>query len=282
LNGLITITGTVGGILSGSLALISDAIHNLSDTFALLLAFIADKVGKRKPNEKLTFGYKRFEILAAFINASLLTAISIYLIYAAIMRMMQPTEVHSSLMLIIAIIGLVGNLVSMIFLQKVAKISLNLRAAYLHLLGDTMSSVAVIAGALLIKFLHFLWIDPFLTLIICLVILWQAYRILRESVEILMQSTPGSLDLDEVRKLLESIPMIRNVHHVHCWQMQDHDILFEAHLEISRDITLGESKAILANAEKMLMEHFGITHTTFQLEYGFCDDASMIMHKMKR
>ncbi|MEI7662631.1 MAG: cation diffusion facilitator family transporter, partial [Bacteroidota bacterium] len=227
LNGLITLAEIAGGILSNSLALVSDAIHNLSDTLALALAWAANRFGERKPDARRTFGYKRFEILSAFINASVLTGISIYLVYEAILRFMHPEPVKPGLMLIIAVVGLSGNLISMLFLHRDSKGSLNVRAAYVHLLGDTFSSVAVITGAIVIFYARISWIDPMLTMIISLVIMLQAYRILRESTGILMQSTPRELDLEEIRLLVEKHPMIRNIHHVHCWQLQDHDILFE-------------------------------------------------------
>ena len=276
LNGLITIVEIAGGILSNSLALISDAIHNLSDTLALMLAWVASKVGTRKPDQKRTFGYKRFEILSAFINASVLTAISIYLVYEAIQRFLHPEPVRSALMLVVASIGLLANLASMLFLHRDSKKSLNVKAAYVHLLGDTLSSVAVIGGALLIYFTQIIWIDPLLTIIISLVIMVQAWQILRESVDILMQSTPRELDLSEIKNHLEKHPLIRNIHHVHCWQLQDHDILFEAHVETSRDMMLSESCQLVTEIEQKLKVEFHITHTTLQVEFEVCGDREMI------
>jgi cobalt-zinc-cadmium efflux system protein len=276
LNGLITLVEIFGGIFSNSLALISDAIHNLSDTLALILAWLANNVSGRKPNARRTFGYKRFEILSAFINASVLSAISIYLVYEAILRFIHPEPVRSGLMLIIAVIGLSANLVSMLFLHRDSNKSLNIKAAYVHLLGDTLSSVAVIGGAILIYYTKVLWIDPLLTLIISIVIIIQAYKILRESVDILMQSTPENLNLDEIRILLEKHPMIKNIHHVHCWRLQDHDILFEAHIETSEDLMLSDSNKLLKNIEDILKQKFHITHTTLQVEFDACGDKAMI------
>lgn len=276
LNALITLVEILGGVFSNSLALISDAVHNLSDTLALVLAWIAIKVGIRKPDVRRTFGYKRLEILSAFINASLLTALSLYLIYQAIQRFLHPEPVQSGLMMIVALIGLAANLASMLFLHRDSRKSLNIKAAYLHLLGDTLSSVAVVGGAVLIHFIHQVWIDPLLTVIISIVIIFQAYRILRETVSILMQSTPVHLDLEEIKKVLENHPLVSNIHHVHCWQIQDHDILFEAHIEILEDIPLSESGRLLAEIEHLLLEHFQITHTTLQIEYCYCDDKELI------
>jgi cobalt-zinc-cadmium efflux system protein len=276
LNGFITLVEIAGGIFSNSLALISDAIHNLSDTLALILAWIANKVGVREPDAKRTFGYKRFEILSAFINASVLTAISLYLIYEAFVRFLHPEPIKSGLMLIIAVIGLFANLFSMIFLHRDSKKSLNIKAAYVHLLGDTLSSVAVIVGAILIYYTRVVWIDPLLTLVISMVIIVQAYKILHESVDILMQSSPRNLNLEEIKTHLEKHPLIQNIHHVHCWQLQDHDVLFEAHIETSKDLLLSESGALVAEIEELLREKFHITHTTFQVEFDVCEDKAMI------
>jgi cobalt-zinc-cadmium efflux system protein len=276
LNGLITIAEIAGGILSNSLALISDAIHNLSDTLALMLAWVAHKVGERKPDTRRTFGYKRFEILSAFINASILTGISLYLVYEAILRLLHPEPVKSALMLVIAVIGLLGNLFSMLFLHRDSKGSLNVKAAYLHLLGDTISSVAVIGGAVVIYYTKIVWIDPLLTMIISIVIIVQAYRILKTSLGILMQSTPRDIDLDAIKTLLEKDPRIRNIHHVHCWQLQDNDILFEAHIGTAEDMLVSDSNKLMADIEQLLRENFQVTHTTLQIEYESCADTSMI------
>ncbi|MCX6304562.1 MAG: cation diffusion facilitator family transporter [Bacteroidetes bacterium] len=276
LNGLITLVEIAGGILSNSLALISDAIHNLSDTLALILAWLAGKAGARKPDQKRTYGYIRFEILSAFINASVLTVISLYLIYEALQRFLHPEPVRPVLMLIVASIGLAANLASVLFLHRDSKNSLNVKAAYIHLLGDTLSSVAVIAGGLLMYFTGFLWVDPLLTMIISTVIMVQAYQILRESVEILMQSTPREIDLSEIKTLLEKHPLIQNIHHVHCWQLQDHDIHFEAHIETTRDMPLSESCKLVSEVERQLEEKYHIHHTTLQIEFEVCGDKEMI------
>ena len=276
LNAMITLIEILGGILSNSLALVSDAIHNLSDTLALALAWLANRVGKRKPDARHTFGYQRIEILSAFINASILTAVSVYLIYEAIIRFLHPEPVKSGLMFIIAMFGLFANLISMLFLHRDSKHSMNIKAAYLHLLGDTLSSVAVVGGAILIRYTGIQWIDPGLTLIISIIIIRQAYLILRESTDILMQSTPGHLNLEDVKTLLEKHPLVRNVHHIHCWQLQDRKVHFEAHLETCLDMKLSDSGELRAEIETMLHDHFKINHVTLQIEYDMCDDRDMI------
>ena len=276
LNGLITLVEFTGGILSNSLALVSDAIHNLSDTLALFMAWIAHRIGKRRPDHRRTFGYQRFGILSAFINASVLSGVSIYLIYEAVLRFLEPEPVKSNLMLVIALTGLVANLLSMLFLHRDSKQSLNVRAAYLHLLGDTLSSVGVVAGAILMHYLPIYWIDPLLTVVISVVIIRQAYGILRASVEILMQSTPPHIDLEEICKCIGQIEQVRNLHHVHCWQLQDQDVLFEAHVETRRDMPVSESGQLRSEIERVLREQFGITHATLQVEFEHCEDTSLI------
>jgi len=275
-NALITIVQIAGGILSNSLALISDAIHNLSDTLALVLAWIANKVSKRKPDSRRTFGYQRFEILSAFVNASALTGVSIYLIYTAIVRLLHPQQITAGLMFYIAMFGLIGNLLSMLFLHRDSKHNLNVKAAYLHLLGDTLSSVAVVIGAIVIHFTVLTWIDPALTLIISMVIIKQAYQILRESVDILMQSTPAHLDLEEIKSRIEKNTRVCNVHHVHCWQLQDGQVHFEAHIEASSDMPVSESGKLAGQIKDQLWEQFAISHTTLQIEYRCCDDTDLI------
>ncbi|MDD4604515.1 MAG: cation diffusion facilitator family transporter [Bacteroidales bacterium] len=276
LNAMITLVEIAGGILSNSLALISDAIHNLSDTLALTLAWFANKFGKHKPDARRTYGYQRIEILSAFVNASALTAVSIYLIYESVVRFLNPEPVKSGLMLIIAIFGLFANMISMLFLHRDSKNTLNVKAAYLHLLGDTLSSVIVVVGAIIIHYTNFLWLDPALTFLISIVIIRQAYKILRDSVDILMQSTPTHLNLQEIKNFLEKHPMISNVHHIHCWQLQDSKVHFEAHIETYSDIKLSESGKLIAEIKTLLRDQFKIGHITLQIEYNICEDKDMI------
>jgi cobalt-zinc-cadmium efflux system protein len=182
-------------------------------------------------------------------------------------------------MLIVAVAGLLVNLLSMIFLQRDSKHSLNVRAAYLHLLGDTLSSVAVIGGSILIWYTGMVWIDPALTLVISIVIIRQAWHILRESTDILMQATPMHLDLEEIKSAIEQNSRICNIHHVHCWQLHDRQIHFEAHLETLQNMDLHESGALVAEVSDMLLERYGISHTTLQVEHQMCEDQEMIRQK---
>ena len=189
----------IGGILSGSLALLSDSAHNLSDTLAIALSYFAHTVGKKPKNTKKTYGYKRAEVLAAFVNASFLVGISIWLLFEAYNRFRKPETIDSKLMLIVAIIGLLANLFSMILLHRDSHISMNIRSSYLHLLGDTISSVGVIAGGIGIYFWNITWIDPVITVLISIYILIQTRHILVNSINILMQAS-APLDYEAIKR----------------------------------------------------------------------------------
>jgi len=267
LNGIITIGQFAGGIISGSLALISDALHNLSDVISVVLAYLAHRIGLRPQTLKSTFGYKRAEILAAFINAITLIAISFYLLVEAGKRFLNPKEVDYLWMLGLGILGFFANGLSVIILRHNKEENLNIRAAYLHLIGDALTSLAVIVGAVCIWLFKVYWIDPLVTVLISIYIFVHTFKILKESVGILMQFAPQEIDQQEVVSVLQEIQEISSVHHVHLWQLADHQIYFEAHLVLVGNIPISETNAITQNAKRLLNSHFGISHTTFQYEY---------------
>ena len=273
LNLAITLAEFVGGMLSGSLALLSDSLHNLSDTLAIVLSYAAHRLAGRPKNARKTFGYKRTEILAALLNSSALVAISIYLIYQAVKRFSQPEPIATGLMLMIALIGLLANLISVLVLHRDSNHSLNIRSSYLHLLGDTLSSVAVLMGGLAIRYLGILWIDPAITILISLYILRETWATLRTAVDILMQAAPA-LDYETIRKDLESMAGVHNLHHVHAWMSNENTIFFEAHIELD-DMPLSQAEQICLKIEQHLTDHFGISHVTLQPEVNRCDDKTM-------
>jgi len=276
LNLLISIAEIIGGILSNSLSLISDALHNLSDALATFIAWVANRISKRPSNAKRTFGYKRIEILAAFINAMILVVISFYLFYEAVLRLLEPQQVKGTLMLIVAVIGLLANLVAVLLLRGDAGKNINVKAAYLHLLGDTMTSVAVILGGVLIIFFKVYWIDPVITIIIGLYILKETWAILKQTNDILMQGTPAGLDLEQICKDLEQFPEISNIHHVHLWNLDDHSIHFECHVELNKDLHLSETESIHEKVEQLLQNKYQIGHITIQFEFERCKDQSLV------
>ena len=276
LNAGITIAEFVGGILSNSLALISDAVHNLSDTLAIIISYIAMLAGKKESNVKKTFGYKRIEILAALFNAVVLVAISLYLFYEAYQRFLNPEPIGTKLMFIVATIGLAGNLISVLLLHKDSSHNLNVKAAYLHLLGDTLSSVGVIIGSVLIYFYNITWVDPLLTVIIGIIIIRGTWGILKETTEILMQASPGNLDIPEVKKQLENHPEIKNIHHIHSWRLSDNIIHFQCHAELINNLTIEQADQVRFDLENILHKDFGIDHITIQIESDSCTEKSTI------
>ncbi len=276
LNLIITIAEIIGGLISNSLALLSDAFHNLGDTFAVILAYFANIIGKKSATAKRTFGYKRIEILAALLNAVVLVVITVFLFIEAYHRIQSPESVKGLIMFIVATLGLIANLIAVVILKKDSHHNLNVRAAYLHLLGDTVSSVAVIVGAILIYFFQVFWIDPLITFLVGIYILKEAFIVLKETVAILMQSTPASIDLHEVVREIEMMEDINNIHHVHAWKLDDQQIHFECHADMNHDLPLSKTDAIRLEIEKMLLDKFGISHVTIQFEHNCCREKHMI------
>ncbi|WP_163713898.1 cation diffusion facilitator family transporter [Mangrovibacterium lignilyticum] len=268
LNIVITVAQIIGGLISGSLALISDAIHNLSDGVAVLLAYIADRLGHREKTAKHSFGYKRAEILAAFINALVLIAISFYLMIEAVDRFANPQVVDYKWMLGLGILGFFANGFSVFLLHDDHHHNLNIKAAYLHMLGDALTSLAVIVGAVFIWAWGWTWIDPLVTLLISIYLLVHTFKLLKESTEILMQFTPASIDPEEVKSTLETMDGVKQVYHIHIWRLTDHSIHFEAHVELDSDLQLSETKSIDAEMNEILHHDFFITHVTLQFEYN--------------
>jgi cobalt-zinc-cadmium efflux system protein len=279
LNVAITIIEIIGGILSNSLALLSDAIHNMSDTFAIFLAYLAQRVSKRDATEKKTFGYQRVEILTAFCNALVLIVITIFLFIAAWHRMLSPSPIKGLIMFVVALVGFLANLLAVLLLKNQAHSNLNIRAAYLHLLGDTISSVAVIIGSGIIYFFKIYWIDPVITVIIGIYIIKEAYSVLKETVDILMQGTPTSIILTSVVSEIEKHIEIDNIHHVHSWKLDDKQIHFECHADLKKDLPISETDIIRREIEQILKNKFGISHVTIQFEYDCCAEKSLIHPK---
>jgi cobalt-zinc-cadmium efflux system protein len=277
LNLVISVAEIIGGLLSNSLSLISDALHNLTDGLAIFIAWVANRISKKPSNLKRTFGYKRVEILAAMLNAGVLFFVSIWLFYEAVLRIMHPEPVKGGMMLVVAAIGLVANLIAMILLRKDSGKNINVRAAYLHLLGDTLTSIAVITGGVLIYFFSIYWIDPVITIIIGLYILKETWHILKETNDILMQGVPEGMNIELIRHDLEKIPEIANIHHVHLWNLDDHSMHFECHVELKKDYRLSETGKIQQDIESLLNEKYSIGHITIQFEYQHCDDRSLVV-----
>jgi len=267
LNLLITVVQIVGGIISGSLALISDAIHNLSDSISVVLAYVAQVLSSKPASHKSTFGYKRAEILAAFINAIALIGISVYLVFEAVDRFLNPQEVDAKWMFWLGLVGLVANGISVLVLEREKHKSLNIKAAYLHLLGDALTSLAVVFGALLIWFYKIFWIDSAVTILISVYLFVHTLKLLKESVTILMQMTPADLDVDEIKTRLIQIETLQNIHHIHIWNLTDKLIHFECHINLKSNMKVSETSGIFESIRKILHDEFDVEHVTIQFEH---------------
>ena len=277
LNVGITVAQVVGGVLSGSLALLSDALHNFSDVLSLIISFLANKLSKKRASSKKTFGYKRAEILAAFINAATLIVVAVVLMIEAIERFVTPQEIGTNLVIWLSLVGIVANGLSVLLLKKDADENMNMRSAYLHLLTDMMASVAVFIGGWLMKWYQIYWVDAVLTLLIGLYLIYMGYDLLKESTKVLMLFTPKSITIDEIVESICTIEPVKNVHHVHIWQLNEDEIHMEAHIDFKEDIKLSEFDHILNKIEEHVYHKHGINHVNIQPEYDKCDSKTIIV-----
>ena len=276
LNFAITLVEVIGGLLSGSLALLSDALHNFSDGIAVIVSFIALRLSKRENTLRSTFGYKRAEILAALFNSSLLIIISFFLFREAYLRIQRPQEIESRLMIMVALVGLVANVISVWLLKPGSKDNMNLRSAYVHLFSDSLSSLGVIIGGILIYYLNITIVDPILTFAIGAYVLKEGFDIFKKTTNVLMEKTPAEVDILKIKEVIEKIPEVDNLHHVHLWQINDREFLFEGHIDVKKDITLTEAERLRSNICSILLNKFGINHATLQMEYNACKDKEII------
>jgi cobalt-zinc-cadmium efflux system protein len=275
LNLIITVAEIIGGLISGSLALISDALHNFSDGIAVIISYIAIRLNQRPKSPQYTFGLKRAQIIAAIINAGVLVAISIYLFIESYYRFTSPEPIKAQLMIIVAAIGLLANTIGTLLLRAGAKSNMNIRSAYLHLFSDAVSSVGVILGGVAIYFWNVYWVDPLLTVLISIYILKESFHILKEATNIVLMASPENLSIEEISKQLGAVEGITNIHHVHLWQMDEHDIHFEAHVDIV-DRMVSETTSLLREIEELLHETFRITHVTIQFECDACEVKDLL------
>lgn len=277
LNSIITIAQVVGGLISGSLSLLSDALHNFSDVLSLIVSYIATILSKKKASFNKTFGYKRAEIIAAFVNAATLMVVAVILIKEAVERFLNPQEVASDLVIWLSLLGISVNGFSVLLLKKDAKSNMNMRSAYLHLLTDMMASVAVLIGGLLMKFYQMYWVDPALTLAIALYLIYMGYSLLKESTKVLMLFTPNTVKIQEIVEAIAKIEPVKNIHHVHIWQLNESETHLEAHIDFNEDIKLSEFDVILEKIEEEVYHHHGINHINIQPEFGKCDSKQIIV-----
>lgn len=279
LNFIITLVEVIGGLLSGSLSLLSDALHNFSDGISVIVTFIALRLSKRENTLKNTFGYKRAEILAALFNSSFLIIISFFLFKEAYLRIQHPQNIDSKIMIAVALVGLAANTISVFLLKPDSKDNMNIRSAYLHLFSDSLSSLGVIIGGILIYYFNITIVDPILTFAIGAYVLKEGFDIIKQSINILMEKTPVQINILKIKEVIEKIPEVDNLHHVHIWQINDKEFLFEGHIDIKKDINLSKTEKIRSDINSTLSNKFGINHTTLQLEYNCCKDKEVIKNR---
>ena len=268
LNIAITIAQIIGGFISGSLSLLSDALHNFSDVISLILSLIAHKLSKKKANEKSTYGYKRAEIIAAFINSATLVIVAFFLIYEAIIRFSNPVIITSNLVIWMSILGIFFNGFSAILLKKDANHNLNMKSAYLHLFTDMLASVAVLVGGLLMKYFQWFWVDSVITLGIAIYLIFAGFGVLKSSLKMLMLFTPENLDVNTIVEKLHKAIGINQLHHIHLWHLNDNEIHFEAHLDCKENISIDQFNKIVSEIEEILHHEFNINHSIIQPEFN--------------
>lgn len=260
-NMILTLAQIVGGVVSGSLALIADAIHNFSDAISLVIAFGARRISRRPRDGDMTFGYARAEIVAAMVNYTSLVVISFYLFAEGVSRLFNPPEIEGWTVVIIAGVALAVDLMTAALTYRMAKDSLNIRAAFLHNLADAATSVAVIFGGIVILIWDWRLIDPLLTLGISLYILWHAFVEVRPVIRLLMLGAPDGIRAEEVAAAMCEVEGVDNVHHVHLWQIDETRSSVEAHV-----VTDGEAGPVLAELKQLLQSRFGVSHSTLEVE----------------
>jgi cobalt-zinc-cadmium efflux system protein len=271
LTGGFMLVEVAGGVLSGSLALIADAGHMLTDTGALLLAWAAIRFARKPADDARSYSYHRGEILAAFLNGVVMIALAIWIVIEAVERIFIPSPVLADTMLVVAIAGLAVNIFSFWLLHG-AEDSLNIRGAAVHVLGDLLGSVAAIIGALVIMFTGFFPIDPLLSMLVAALILRSAWNVTRDSAHVLMEGTPTGLEPDTIANdLITHVPGVTNVHHVHAWSLGAGNLVVTLHAKLQNG---ADTAATLSALKARLQEKFGIDHATIQIEAGECLDPA--------
>jgi len=278
LNLFITIAQVIGAIFANSLALLSDAFHNFSDTSSLLISYIANRLTKRKSTKQQTFGYKRAEIIAAFFNAFMLLLMAFYIIYESIERIFSadPMKLDPVLIMLLAGFSIIMNGLSVRIIYRDSKKNMNIRSAYLHLFTDMLSSFAVLIGGAAIYFFNLTIIDPILSLVIAIYLIIYGWKLVIQSIKVLMQFTPSNIDIEEIARDLSVFEEISNIHHAHAWQLNDDEIMFEAHVEFVEDLSISRACEVMKDMRNLLRQHFDIHHTTFQPEFQVSCDTDLI------
>ncbi|MCB9965916.1 MAG: cation transporter [Rhodospirillales bacterium] len=270
-NLLLTLAQIIGGLVSGSLSLIADALHNFSDAASLAIALVAIRIGQKPPDKLKTFGYKRAEVIAALINLTTLILVGLYLFYEAVWRFIVPEPVAGGTVMLIAGIALVIDVFTAMMTYARSKTSMNLKAAFLHNVTDAMASAGVILTGACILLYGWVWMDAVMTLIISGYVLWHSLSDIPKVIHLLMDGTPEHINIDDVTAAMEALDGVANVHHVHIWYLDEQRSALESHVVLSETIEIDGLKVRL---KKMLREDFGIEHATLEFEQTRCDPLS--------
>lgn len=282
LNFGITLFQIIGFFISGSLSLLSDALHNFTDVFALIISWIANKISKKEHTIKATFGYKRSEVLAAFVNTVTLFLVAAFLIIEAVNRVIENQQVEIDTKWVIwgALVSIVGNLLSVIVLHVQAKDNINVRASYIHLLSDLYTSVAVLLGGLVMHFYQVIWIDAFLSIVIAVYLLVLSLQLFRKTINILMQFSPIKITPEDISKIVSQFDEVENIHHLHIWEITSGRTMLMAHMDFSANIDLKSANNIMIEVSHIFKEQYQIFEVSLQPEFDFEDDKSLIVkHK---
>ena len=275
INVLLTFAQVMGGIISGSLSLIADALHNLSDAASLGIALFARKISRKPADEFKTFGYQRAEVIAALINLTLLITISLYLIYEAIWRIVEPQVITGWIMVLVAGIALIVDTITALITYKMSKSSINMKAAFLHNLADALASIGVMLAGSFILLYEWYWVDTLVTFFIAGFVLWQGLTLLPKTIHLLMEGTPEDLSSEDIKLSAEQINGVEDVHHIHVWHLDEHRIALEAHVVVTAN-ELKEVEVIKDKLKQLLKDKFNITHSTLEFEHHIdanCDES---------
>lgn len=278
LNAIITVSQIIGGIAGNSMALISDAMHNFSDVAALIISLAAIILARKQATYSKSFGYKRAEVLAAFVNSAAIIAVAVYIIVTSAQRL-QVSEglvIDNDLVIWLAGIAIIANGLSVLFLAKDSKNSMNMKSAFLHLLSDTLFSVAVLGGGFAIKYLGITWVDGVLSILIGIYLIATSWQLLWASTKILLQFVPEDIDIPKLVAEVEELEEVKNIHHIHVWQLDEDTIHMEAHVDLLKDLDVSQTHAIQLKIEKLLHTEFSIGHITLQFEHGLIENKKLI------
>lgn len=276
LNVVITIGELIGGLLSGSMALLTDAAHNFSDVLSLIISYFANRLAKRKPTTKQTFGFRRSEIIAAFVNSVSLIVIAIVIFYESIDRIINPVIIEGGWVIIMAGGSILLNGVSVLLIKKDSKHNMNIKSAFLHLFSDMMTSVAVLIGGIVISLYDWYYVDAIFSIMIAVYLFYLSWSIFRDSLRILMQFTPKHIDINKISNEICKIDGIKNIHHVHIWQLDEKTTIFEAHIDLKEDLQVSEFELKLEQIKELLLVH-GVNHVNIQPEFN-ADHSKLLVH----